>query len=791
MALHCPLGVDYRVRPPRSRPARPPVFMAYHWALGHGVSWGLFYLYCALTGLAIPTGGGGVARPPTADAPGAGQGCADAVPPDLPIGPRAAELSPTTQRLRWLHDGSPLLQGWGVPYQTMLVEQAAANASFIQALKDSFGFSSVILNVPGCSGNGGAPPTLFKRALQAYQQAGIGVVLYSSIVHAGEDPVWTSGNLSRDHPSWLQRHYDGTPWLLETKPALTPASDDALSFTLNRTLGLVRQFPEASAVMLDNSELCPGTAICDYSTAALQKWRTYLIARFPAEWAARCLGVIDRATAPLPTTPGTPLFGVFANFRNRLTAAGLQRFRSVLHALESPGPVGLFANTELEWPDLALATRLQPAHEDAILTESYDTGAQAVDKAMLSSALAPRPDFPVYNFLGSFNRTDYHHLLPPLDLLSQVAATLMARAKPWVVYYGLDTASESRTVLMQLLQFRAANPQLFTHENVSLLSVAPLAAVVSPLSTELQGEAQIGSWFEQARELGVPVCLISSERLCSELPNMQLRVLLMQNVAVMPRDVADCVNDWIASSGGIVVRHNTSTAMFDEIGQRRAASALLPSERLLHNPTKILGPTALVVVDALRWAASSTRWQLTPYANSSTLVLHGLALDNGDRPPSSCPKTNPYPYGTKAAGRYCCSLPATTTCKGTVCCETPGTSSGCQGNPRCKNNTVVSVATSGVGRAGMEAGDSVEKAVQCWRPGATSLTMTIPLAQLLHRSGAPPSANVQLWAPASAGTSSRAAAIAAGLESWMKDGDLIVKMAAAPLYFILAAELER
>lgn len=67
--------------------------------------------------------------------------------------------------------------------------------------------------------------------------------------------------------------------------------------------------------------------------------------------------------------------------------------------------------------------------------------------------------------------------------------------------------------------------------------------------------------------------------------------------------------------------------------------------------------------------------------------------------------------------------------------------------------------------------------------------MTIPLAHLLHQSGDPPTAKVQLWAPASADMSSRGAAIDAGLESWMKDGNLIVKMAAAPLYFVLVAEL--
>ena len=98
-----------------------------------------------------------------------------------------------------------------------------------------------------------------------------------------------------------------------------------------------------------------------------------------------------------------------------------------------------------------------------ILTESYDTGMQAVDKALLSTAMAPRRTSPVYNFLGSFQKTDCvsafctprvkkesmsvvivmvrccvlsdsdHKLLPPADALSQLAATMMARAKPWLV----------------------------------------------------------------------------------------------------------------------------------------------------------------------------------------------------------------------------------------------------------------------------------------------------------------------------------------------------------------------
>eukprot|EP01052_Picozoa_sp_SAG31_P049969 SAG31_NODE_11188_length_1056_cov_1.666667_1_plen_287_part_10 len=183
--------------------------------------------------------------------------CVDSLPPDLPwpIPVPLVQARADSRDFKWLLDGSPLLQGWGTPYQRMLVEAAASNSSFVHALQQNFGFSAVILNPPGTSGWGGSSIATFRDAVAAFARAGMGVVLYSSIVHAGEDPIWTSGNLSRQHPEWLQRHQDGTPWLLETKAALSPSSDLAVEFTLNRTLKLLADFPEASGIMLDNNEL--------------------------------------------------------------------------------------------------------------------------------------------------------------------------------------------------------------------------------------------------------------------------------------------------------------------------------------------------------------------------------------------------------------------------------------------------------------------------------------------------------------------------------------------------------
>ena len=719
--------------------------------------------------------------------------CVDTAPPDTPIltdllDQRAVSYpdlaSVGDSRLRWLHDGSPLLQGWGVPYQTMLVERAATNSSFVHALQREFGFSAVILNPPGTSGWGGSTPAVFARAVQAYARAGMGVLLYSSIVHAGEDPAWTSGNLSRDHPDWLQRHEDGSPWLLETKPALTPAADEAVNWTLNRTLELLHQYPDATGIMLDNSELCPGSELCDYSNAALDKWQAYLTSRFPAEWARRCLNVSRAAIAALPTTAdtGTPLFSVFQHFRNRLNAYGLERFRSTLHALPT-GPVALFANTELEWPNAALATRLQPSHEDAILTESYDTGAAAVDKAQLSSAMAPRQDFPVYNFLGSFQKTNYSLLLPKQLALSQLAATLMARGKPWLVYYGLDQPSDSRSVISNVLQFRDAKPDLYDREGLDAAS--PLLAVLSPLSTELRGERQVGSWFQVARAMGVPVRLASSNRLCTELTDA-VRVLLMQNASVMPRADAECVNRWVNQSDRrAIIQRDGSSAMFDEIGQLRASSAILPNARVLNNPGANLTPESVSILKAEAWvmqSANATQWQLTPYVNASTVVLHGLLLSS-EGGSSQCPADHRFIYGSDAAGWYCCSVPATTSCAGTLCCEKPGTSSGCQGNPTCKKDDHHQETPSS-----RDANQTTM--VTQLSSSSTSLSLSIPLVSLLRSSVvSPQTAKVEMWAPSSSKDDSTGASRSAGLRSWMKDGRLEVRFAAAPGYFVLATSL--
>eukprot|EP01052_Picozoa_sp_SAG31_P046607 SAG31_NODE_8981_length_1353_cov_1.515949_1_plen_296_part_00 len=290
-------------------------------------------------------------------------------------------------------------------------------------------------------------------------------------------------------------------------------------------------------------------------------------------------------------------------------------------------------------------------------------------------------------------------------------------------------------------------------------------------------EQQIGSWYHAIRLLGVPVRLIASARLCSELNFTGVRVLLMQSTAVLPTVDANCVNEWLLGTKGSTLIYRAGVSgMYDEIGQLRTQSAIQSasaSRHILDNPGDVLGLAPEATVKALAWVVGSSltsgkvAWQLAPYSNSSMLLLHGLRFNSSKS--SSCPVGHPYMYGSTDAGFYCCSVPASTSCSGSLCCEKPGTKSGCQGNMRCNMSVYFR--------------SSVQDDV-----GIVPVSLSIPLASVLGHGGSEPKlAHVRMWAPAD--NSRDDASRAAGLRYWMKDGALIVKMAAAPTYFVLSASL--
>ena len=190
--------------------------------------------------------------------------CAE-VPPDPVI---SASIWPAAGAA-WLGDSSASLQGWD-EYQLALVDGATGpgGAQYIHRLITERlpGVAALVMQPPktafkygGGGGAGGSNDTTFAAAVKAFRGAGLKVLLYSSLVHKGEDVQWANGSLFKHHPNWSQRHRDGSPTCLGNgvpckNPMLSPSSKAAVEFEVNYTLGLLQQFP-ADGVYLDDNEL--------------------------------------------------------------------------------------------------------------------------------------------------------------------------------------------------------------------------------------------------------------------------------------------------------------------------------------------------------------------------------------------------------------------------------------------------------------------------------------------------------------------------------------------------------
>jgi hypothetical protein len=333
-----------------------------------------------------------------------------AVPQDPAI-PASAWPAAATSAGAWLGDSAPSLQGWN-EYQKVLVDGATGpdGAQYIRQLTTERlpGLSALVMQPPhtafkygGNGGAGGSNETTFAAAVKAFRAAGLKVLLYSSLVHKGDDVQWANGSLFRQHPDWSQRHRDGSPTCLGNgspcrTPMLSPSSQPAVAFEVNYTLGLLERYP-ADGVYLDNNELGGNASDpADFSAAALARWRQYLHARFGSVWSAKCLGITDTASATIPAQPliaqqgggmvVTPAWAAWLRFRNREMAKANEAFRRALHA-HSSGAAVVIGN-ELQFADFTLATDLQLDHEDAVLTESYDVEEWSAAKAILTRGLA-------------------------------------------------------------------------------------------------------------------------------------------------------------------------------------------------------------------------------------------------------------------------------------------------------------------------------------------------------------------------------------------------------------------
>lgn len=577
----------------------------------------------------------------------------------------------------WLGDSSASLQGWN-EYQKAIVDGATGpgGAVYIKRLLTERlpGLRTLIMEPPhtafcygGNGGAGGSNETTFAAAVTAFRNAGVKVLLYSSLVHKGDDVQWANGSLFRHHPEWSQRHRDGSPICLGngapcTTPMLSPSSLPAVNFAVNYTIALLRRYP-ADGVYLDDNQLGGNASDpADFSAAALASWRVYLSERFGAEWTAKCLNISDITSAAIPSQPSiepdgsmvmTPEWAVWLRFRNREMAKANEAFRHALHAHSGAAVV---IGNEVQFADFTLATDLQVYHEDALLTESYDIEEWSAAKATLARGLAASSTAPAWiGLFGMVNMTSNPQRLRADAALAvrMIGACYMTRTKPHFSGGGMQHEPPDSTqvaVAHTLRWFTQVRATIF--DPAGLTPVAPVAAVLSraaidfrsPQKEQTSWSLEIGGdWLvKNAQAAGAPAAIFSATNLADAgTLTPSLKVLLVQNATVLSQRAVAAVAVW-AKAGGTVVASSDS-ATLDELGRQ-----LPPSRRvfpqltgawgkgrfIVANEAPELPQEALAAVEAASWQVqslpphSSSDWQFMPYADAATkrLLVHALYL---------------------------------------------------------------------------------------------------------------------------------------------------------------------
>lgn len=536
------------------------------------------------------------------------------VDPPQPLPPELALPSLPPAGEDWTRTAR-IIQPWGRT-QGDAVVQAQRRAPWLAA---DFGFDSVIFLPPEAHNAITAKEhwiteAEFDVALGEYRKAGFRIILYSSIMHCGHAPVWQEGDLSKSHPEWSQRGPKGETVTIYGHEWLCP-STGALQFTLDYTRRIVERYA-ADAVMLDNNEFfsTPSGLTC-HCAGCRSGFRGYLALRFGESVFGQPCDETE-----IPTRSG-PLYGLWLDWRNRVWAGAIERFRVELRKAK-PGIVVL-ANTQYLRSSPDLATDLQYGHEDAVLSESRNmTLHQMVDKLLLGRALAK--DRPLWNYLGTFQDGDFGLMVSPERVSMNVSTAFACQARPWVVYYGFFEKPEENAAslerMSQTLKWHAAGDGDFC----ALRPYAPVLLLASTTSRNLRGTRLIPPHLTPLRKAGFCVRLVDERTLPDETPD-GCRVLLIETAPCMSRETVAAIAAFVQNGGRLIA--SADTGLYDEIGRPSPRSPLwseLGLDRAPIEPTRCgkghVLATSLVRLpeDVVRWLEPA-RFTLEPSANAAIL----------------------------------------------------------------------------------------------------------------------------------------------------------------------------
>lgn len=546
---------------------------------------------------------------------------ADVIPNELPlpgVGPAPAE---------W-HRQAIVLQPWGKTQHAAL----AYIEGRPRRLRDEFGFNALIV-LPPAAHNAITEPSYhltdeqFRKAIEAFREAGYKLILYSSVMHCGHAPEWQSGQLGREHEDWSQRGPNGetvteygAPWLCPNTPAL--------EYTIAYTERIVREFG-ADAVMLDNNQFfhtqSGWTCHCDCCRTRFQE---YLRQRFSAAGVKQTFG-IDWSALRIPTEEG-PLRAAWLAWRNRVWAEANEGFRRRLRSIRPD--ILFFGNTQYLFSSAMLATDLQYEHQDMLLSESRGLTSRGMsEKMLLGQALSAGR--PVWNYIGTFDEGDFQRLRPAEVLGPIVAATLGHQARPWIVYYGFTDRpgdDPGRAEMARLVSWCARRPELFSGTRW-----ATAGAAISTRSRDLFGLPVIPNHLGELLARGVPTVLLREGQI-STATLQPLQVLTLENADCLDREACDAVADWVRAGGKLIA--TVEAGWFDALGRIRPRSTLWDALALESCPTApmAVGDGKVIIAERGSLGEWACRWtddqrfqfdpqvpvELIPYRSQGKWLLH-------------------------------------------------------------------------------------------------------------------------------------------------------------------------
>lgn len=477
------------------------------------------------------------------------------LPSDIPL------PSLSANGLDWT-PGAVILQPWGRTQWDAIVH-ASERAPW---LAKAFGFNAMIV-LPPAAHNAITGPAEhiteedFERALEIFRANGFRIIIYSSIMHCGHDPVWQSGTLEKTHPEWSQRGPKGEPVRIYGADWLCP-STGALAFTLDYTAGLVRRY-RPDLIMLDNSEFfeTPSGVTC-YCEGCQAAFRQYIRQRF-----GETVDGQPAASVRIPTEHGF-LYDIWLGWRNRVWGEANETFRRELRRIKPD--ILVMSNTQYlrEKPDLA--TDLIYDHEDALISESRGLAMDdMINKLLLGRALAKGK--PLWNYLGTFQEEDNTLLVPPDAVAMNVSTAYACGARPWVVYYGFAEKTAANKPSLERMASVMAWHNSRKLEGEAFAPYAPVLSLVSLNSRNYRLSKIVPGHLTPLRRRGITSWIIEEKAVEQGIP-ASCRVLILEDVPCLSDRAAGAIADFVKAGGTLIA--SPESAVYDELGRLRPASIL-------------------------------------------------------------------------------------------------------------------------------------------------------------------------------------------------------------------------